>query len=242
MVLDNCEQVIDAASDIAALLATCPDLLILATSREPLRVRAEHTVPLAPLPLPDAPHRLDLEDLAQVPSVALFAERAHAADPGFLLSQENASAVAAICRRLDGSPLAIELAAPWVRLFPPAVLQDRLEQSLTLLTSGARDARARQRTLRETIAWSYDLLSPEEQALFRRLSVFVGGWTLDAVEPVAVPESGLDALGGLATLMERSLVQRSDATPREPRFSLLVDDARVRARAAGGARRGSGNT
>jgi predicted ATPase/DNA-binding XRE family transcriptional regulator len=221
LVLDNCEQVIAVASDIAALLSTCPELTILATSREPLRVRAEHTVPVAPLALPDTRDLIDLETLAQVPSVALFVERAQAADPAFRLAPENASAVAAICRRLDGLPLAIELAASRVRLLPAASLLVRLEQSLSLLTSGARDAPARQRTLRETIAWSYDLLSPEEQRLFRRLSVFVGGWILDAAEAVVNPDGDLDVLGGIAGLIERSLVQRNDTTPGEPRYGML---------------------
>ena len=221
LVLDNCEQVLAAAGDVAALLTTCPDLTILATSRASLRVRAEQIVPLAPLPLPDAHHLLDLENLVQVPSVALFVERAHATDPSFALTAENASAVVAICRRLDGLPLAIELAAARVRLLPPVALLPQLEQSLLLLTDGARDAPARQRTLRETIAWSYDLLSPEEQELFRRVSVFVGGWTLGATEPVANPDGALDVLSGLGALLERSLIQRGEGLHGEPRFGLF---------------------
>ncbi len=221
LVLDNCEQVLEAAPDVAALLARCLHLAILATSREPLRLRAEHVYPVPPLSLPDTQGAPNLAVLAQVPSVALFVERAQATDPTFTLTERNASAVAAICRRLDGLPLAIELAAARVRLLPPPALRARLEQSLALLTSGARDAPARQRTLRDTIAWSHDLLSAEEQVLFRRLSVFVGGWTLEAAEAVTSPNGECDLLGGLDSLVNRSLVQRGDGSEDEPRFGML---------------------
>jgi predicted ATPase len=194
---------------------------MLATSREPLRVRTEQVIPLAPLSLPDAQHLRDLELLTQVPSVALFLARAHAADPAFSMTNDNASAVARICRRLDGLPLAIELAAARVRLLPPAALLTRLEHSLSLLTSGARDAPARQRTLRETIAWSSDLLSVEEQALFRHLSVFVGGWTLEAAEAVVDPDGNPDVLEGLASLVDKSLVHRREQPDRSVRFGML---------------------
>jgi predicted ATPase/transcriptional regulator with XRE-family HTH domain len=221
LVLDNCEQVLEAAGDIAALLATCRQVTVLATSREPLRLRPERVLPVPPLALPPARHLPDLAELGQVPSIALFIERAQAADPAFTLSEGNAAAVVAICRRLDGLPLAIELAAVRVRLLPPEALRARLERNLSLLTSGARDAPARQRTLRDTIAWSHDLLSSEEQALLRRLSVFVGGWTVEAAEAVARSQEGLDVLLGLGSLLERSLVQRGDSADDEPRFGLL---------------------
>ena len=139
IVLDNCEQVLEAAPDVAALLAACPELMILATSREPLRVRAEREYPLLPLPLPAPEHLPALGDLAHVPAVALFVERARGSQPDFALTAENAGAVAAICRRLDGLPLAIELAAARVKVLPPAALLTRLEQRLPLLTGGSRD-------------------------------------------------------------------------------------------------------
>jgi predicted ATPase/class 3 adenylate cyclase len=221
LILDNFEHVLEAAADVAALLARCPQLVILATSREPLRVRAEHVFPISPLSLPD-PHRLpDLAALGQIPSVTLFVERAQAADPAFTMTEENASAVAGICRRLDGLPLAIELAAARVRLLPPDALLARLERSLPLLTTGARDAPARQRTLRDTIAWSHDLLAPDDQVLLRRLSVFAGGWTLDAADAVANAEGHLDVLDGLGRLVERSLVRQVEEVAGELRFGLL---------------------
>jgi predicted ATPase len=221
LVLDNCEQVLDAAPDIAGLLARCAHLAVLATSREPLRVRVEQTFPVPPLPLPETQHQPDPAALRQVPSVALFVERAQAADPTFTLTEANAASVAAICHRLDGLPLAIELAAARVRLLPPKELLPRLERSLSLLASGARDAPQRQRTLRDTIAWSYDLLPPEDQALFRQLGAFVGGWTLEAAESVVSPSGAVDVLAGLGRLVERSLVLRGDRPEAELRFSLL---------------------
>ena len=185
LVLDNCERVLAAAADIVTLLAASPGLTVLATSREPLRVRGEREFPLLPLPLPAADRLPAIAELAQVPAVALFVERATAVQPTFALTADNAAAVAAICQRLDGLPLAIELAAARVKVLPPAALLARLERRLPLLTGGGRDLPARQRTMRDAIAWSYDLLSPEEQALFRRLAVFAGGFTLEAAEAVA---------------------------------------------------------
>jgi predicted ATPase/class 3 adenylate cyclase len=221
LVLDNFEHVLEAAADVAALLARCSQLVNLVTSREPLRVRAERVFPISPLSLPDLQRLPDLAALAQVPSVALFVERAQAADPAFTMTEENASAVTGICRRLDGLPLAIELAAARVRLLPPDALLARLERSLPLLTTGARDAPARQRTLRDTIAWSHDLLAPDDQVLLRRLSVFAGGWTLDAADAVANAEVHLDVLDGLGRLVERSLVRQVEEAAGEPRFGLL---------------------
>src|SRR5215217_8185092 len=221
LLLDNCEQVLGAAPQIAALVAACPRLSILATSRAALRVRGEREVPLLPLPLPVSERRSSIAELADVPSVALFLQRAAANQPTFTLSTENAVAVAATCRRLDGLPLAIELAAAWVRVLPPAALLDRLEQRLLLLTGGSRDLPGRQRTMRDTIAWSYDLLPPQEQTLFRRLAVFVGGWTLDATEEVANLVGTSNVLAGLETLLSASLIQSEERFHGERRFTML---------------------
>jgi predicted ATPase/DNA-binding XRE family transcriptional regulator len=221
LVLDNCEQVLGAASDIAAQLAAGPHLTILATSREALHVRVERVFPVAPLPLPDPQPPADLAALAQEPTVALFVERAQAADPAFMLTEGNATAVAAICRRLDGLPLAIELAAVRVRLLPPESMLVRLEQSLPFLTGGARDAPERQRTLRNTIAWSHELLSLAEQALFRQLSVFVGGWTLEAADALAERNGEPDVLGGLSGLLDRHLIGRIESADDDARFAMF---------------------
>lgn len=220
LVLDNCEQVIEAAPDIAALLSACPTLSLLATSREPLRIRAERELPVSPLTLPEDAALLPLEALARVPAIALFVARAEASKPGFALTAENAAAIAEICRRLDGLPLAIELAAARTRLLPPPALLARLDQSLSILTGGARDLPERQRTLRDTIAWSHDLLDEEQRTLFRRLGVFAGGWTLDAAEAVVNPDGELDVFSGMESLVEQSLVRFDDRGP-EPRYAML---------------------
>ncbi len=220
LLLDNCEQVLDAAPDIAALLAACPHLSVLATSREALRVRGERAFPLPPLPLPMSTHLSSVDELARGPAVALFVERAAASHPSFVLTPDNAAAVAAICRRLDGLPLAIELAAAWIRVLPPAALLTRLEKRLPLLTSGSHDPPTRQRTMRDAIAWSNDLLSPDERTLFRRLGVFAGGWTLEAASAVTHVDGHLDVVEGLVSLVDKSLVQRHD-NDAEPRFTML---------------------
>ncbi len=219
LLLDNCEHVLEAVPEIASLLVNSPGARVLATSREPLRVRGERIVPLAPLPLPD-PAIPPSEALARNPAVMLFLERAQAAAPGFPLTPENAHVVAAIVRRLDGLPLAIELAAAWVKLLPPAALLDRLTVALPLLTGGSRDLPTRQRTLRDTIAWSYDLLSPQERMLFRCLAVFVGGWTIEAAEAVADPSRDLDVLDGVGSLLDKSLI-RVDEREGESRYGML---------------------
>ena len=176
LLLDNFEQIISAAPLLSEMLSACAGLRMLATSREALRLRGEHEFPLSPLALPDQP---SLEILMKYPSVALFVQRAQASQPDFKLTPENASAVTEICARLDGLPLAIELAAARIKLLPPQAMLRQLQESpLQMLTSGARDLPARQQTLRGTIQWSYDLLNVEEQRLFRWLSVFVGGCTL----------------------------------------------------------------
>ena len=221
LLLDNCEQVLGAAPQITALVAVCPHLSVLATSRAALRVRGEREVPILPLPLPVSDRRPSVAELALVPSVALFLERAAASQPTFALSADNAAAVAAICRRLDGLPLAIELAAAWIRVLSPAALLERLQQRLLLLTGGSRDLPARQRTMRDAIAWSYDLLTASEQPLFRCLAVFAGGWTLEAAEVVSCRRNTLDVLAGLETLTTASLVQVVEHPDGERRFRML---------------------
>ncbi|HET7093068.1 MAG TPA: helix-turn-helix domain-containing protein, partial [Thermomicrobiales bacterium] len=180
LVLDNLEQVLEAAPLLADLLAACPHLTVLATSRAVLRLSAERDVPLSPLPLPAIDRPIALDELAGVAAVQLFVERAQGADWTFALTDENAAAVVAICRRLEGLPLAIELAATRVTLLPPNAIVERLQRRLPLLGGGPRDLPARQRTMRDAIAWSYDLLAPPERALFRRLATFVDGFTLEA--------------------------------------------------------------
>jgi non-specific serine/threonine protein kinase len=241
LILDNFEHVTQAAPIVAAVLAACPQVNVLVTSRERLRVSGERAIPLAPLTLPADERRpdLDLEELSRSPAVALFVERARAQTPDFVLNESNAADVAAICRRLDGLPLAIELAAPWSRMLSPSALLGRLEHRLPLLTGGARDLPARHHTLRDAIAWTYDLLDPAEQSLFRRLVVFAGGFTLEAVEwvtgsqgvrvtggsfslsprhPVTPSPSSLDLL---ASLVDKHLIYRGEKRGAAPRFDVL---------------------
>jgi predicted ATPase/DNA-binding SARP family transcriptional activator len=206
LVLDNLEQIIEAAPHLTELLSAAPRLRILATSRAPLRLSGEHEYPVPPLPLPAAGS--SLEDLARSDAVRLFADRARAVAPSFSLDESNAQDVAAICWRLDGLPLALELAAARSKLLPPAAMLDRLDD---LPSAGPRDAPARQRTLAATIQWSYDLLGPEEQRVFADLGVFTGGCTIDAAETVC--DAGLDAL---ASLVDNSLLRQ-----REGRLTML---------------------
>jgi predicted ATPase/DNA-binding XRE family transcriptional regulator len=220
LVLDNFEQVVEGAAVIPDLLAACPGVHALVTSRVPLRVRGEQEYPVLPLPLPGGE---DAESAAlESAAVELFVERARDVRPNFALTAENAAAVRDICRRVDGLPLAIELAAALVAVLPPAALLARLEHRLQVLVGGRRDAPARQRTLRDTIAWSYDLLTPTEQALFRRLAIFAGGWTLEAAEAVcaAANGTGRDILIDLASLMRKGLVVQQDGRDGEARFTM----------------------
>ena len=193
LVLDNYEHLLDAAPLVTDLLTRCPTLAVLATSRSPLRLAGEHVVPVPPLALPDLERLPVVERLAEVGAVRLFVDRARAADPAFVLTGENAGAVAAVCHRLDGLPLAIELAAARSTLFAPAAMLPRLARRLPLLTGGRRDAPDRHRTMRDAIAWSHDLLGEAEQTLFRRLAVFVAGFTLEAAEFVAGDGGGRGA-------------------------------------------------
>jgi predicted ATPase len=176
LILDNFEQVVEAAPVISDLLTACPRLTVLVTSREYLRLTGEMDVPLAPLALPAPDQATSFDDIGKSDAVQLFVQRAEAASPTFRLTEENAATVAAICRRLDGLPLAIELAASRIKVLSPRALLARLEQRLILLTGGARDLPARLQTMRDAIAWSYDLLTPEEQILFRRICVFSGSF------------------------------------------------------------------
>jgi predicted ATPase len=232
LLLDNFEQVVAAAPQVANLLVECPRVKMLVTSRIPLRLRGEHRLAIPPLALPDlAALPAAAEELMQYASVALFVQRAREVKPNFALPAAQAPAVAAICHRLDGLPLAIELAAAWVRLLSPVALRRRLERRLPLLMGSARDLPERQQTLRTAIDWSHDLLGPTEQMLFRRLAVFVGGWALEAAEAVcgeAGPESrpesrqGEEVLPALATLVDTNLVdQQEEAASGENRFRLL---------------------
>jgi predicted ATPase len=204
LVLDNFEQLLDGAPEVARLLASAPGLLVLATSRAPLRIGAEHEYPVPPLASPD--EGVPFEELVRNDAVRLFTARARAVDPSFDLTENAAAAVAAICRRLDGLPLAIELAAARTKLLSPMDLLGRLEQRIDLLGEGPRDAPARQRTLTETIRWSYDLLAPLEQEIFTRLAVFSAGCTLDSAERVS--GAGLDSVD---TLVANSLLRRRES-------------------------------
>jgi predicted ATPase/class 3 adenylate cyclase len=222
LLLDNFEQVVEAASLVADLLTSCPQLKLLVTSREVLHVRAEHEFAVPPLALPDLAHLPGLAVLMNIPSVALFLQRAQAARPEFKLTSNNARTVAEICVRLDGLPLAVELAAARMKLLSPQVLLARLSRRLAILTGGARDVPTRQQTLRNTIEWSYQLLSSEEQRLFRWLSVFANSCTLQAAEAVCAGSG--QVLEGTASLIDKSLLRRVEQTEdenEEPRFQML---------------------
>ena len=220
LVLDNFEQVIDGAPRVSELLTAAPRLKVLVTSREVLRLSGEKDYPVSPLSLPDPKRLPSLEQLAQSEAVALFIERAVAVKPRFTITNENAPAVAEICHRLDGLPLAIELAAARTRVLPPQRLLAELSHRLTFLRGGARDLPARQKTLRGAIDWSHDLLTGDEQRLFRRLAVFVGGCALEAIEAVCNIEDDLNVLETVESLVGKSLVNEAEAHG-EPRFAML---------------------
>ncbi len=220
LVLDNFEHVLAAASEVAALLAACSALQILVTSRAVLGISGEHDFPVPPLALPATDRPLDRGELESSEAVALFMARAKAADHKFALTEANASTVATICERLDGLPLAIELAAARVGVLSPAALLARLTDRLRILTGGPREQPPRLQSMRDAIAWSYDLLLPAEQTLFRRLAVFAGGCTLEAAEAVC-GGADIDVLDGITALVHQSLLHRVDALASWPRFTML---------------------
>ena len=225
LLLDNFEQILSAAPKLTELLANCPQLKILVTSRAVLHVQGEHEFPVPPLAVPNLVHLPEDESLSHYAAVALFLQRVQAIKPDFQLTKANARAIAEICARLDGLPLAIELAAARIKLLPPQMLLIRLEHRLQVLTSGAQNMPARQQTLRNTIQWSYDLLSAEEQRLFRWLSVFVGGCTLEAAEAVCSALSESDGatrvLDGVASLLDKSLLHQTEQEGGEPHLTML---------------------
>ena len=228
LLLDNFEQVIAAAPQLVDLLVSCPHLSILVTSRAALHLSGEHEFAVSPLALPDLTQLPALADLAHVATVSLFVERAQAVKADFQLTEANAHAIAEICVLLDGLPLAIKLAAARIKLLLPQALLKRLSHRLEVLTGGVQDLPVRQQTLRNTLQWSYDLLSAEEQRLFRRLSVFVRGWTLEAAEAVANTgqendRAGFSILDGVASLLDKSLLfQIGYEGQEEPRLMMLA--------------------
>jgi predicted ATPase len=229
LLLDNFEQVVAAAPLVAELLAACPRLKCLVTSRVVLHLSGEHAFPVPPLELPDPRHLPAVDALSQYAAVALFVQRALAVKPDFRVDNANAPAVAEICVRLDGLPLAIELAAARLKLLPPQAMLARLGRRLELLRGGPRDMPDRHQTLRQVIAWSYDLLEADEQALFRRLAVFARGCTLEAAEtvcqpghdPMTDPGPTLEVLDGVASLLDKSLLRQAEQASGEPRFRML---------------------
>jgi predicted ATPase/class 3 adenylate cyclase len=218
LVLDNVEHLVDASPSLSELLAGVPRLRLLVTSRTPLHLSGEHEYPVPPLGLPDPAHLPQIEALSQYEAVALFVDRAQAVKADFAVTDANAPAIAEICVRLDGLPLAIELAAARAKLLSPQALLARLEQRFDLLTGGARDLPERQQTLRSTIDWSYGLLGTDEQTLFTRLAVFAGGCTLEAAEAVC----GADGLlTSLSALIDNNLLRQEEQADGEPRFTML---------------------
>ncbi len=220
LIVDNFEHLLSAVTQISELTAAAPHLKVLATSRERLHLYGEQEYAVAPLELPD-PEHADPQMLANCESAALFIQQARAAKPDFELTPENALAIAKICVRLDGLPLAIELAAARIKLLTPTLLLNRLTSRLDTLTGGAHDLPARQQTLRNTIAWSYNLLEESDKMLFARLAVFAGGWSLDAAESVCDDAPEVSVLDGLASLLDKSLIQKTEDNSSEPRFAML---------------------
>ena len=223
LVLDNFEQVVSAGPVVAQLIAAGPRLKVLVTSRTLLRVRGELELPVMPLELPERRQALDAQRLSQYAAVELFIQRAQAVKPDFAVTNESAPAIAEICYRLDGLPLAIELAAARIKILSPQALLARLERSLEVLRGGPRDLPARQQTLRSTIDWSYNLLAEHARVLFRRLSVFVGGWTLEAAEAAcnATGDLDVDVLDEMESLIDNSLLKWREEAGGEMRFGML---------------------
>jgi len=219
LVLDNFEQLISAAPVVADLLAAAPQLKIITSSRIALKVQGEHEYPVPPLETPK--RDAALEELSGYESIKLFVERARTAQPNFSLTKDNASAVTEICLRLDGLPLALELAAARIKLLSPQAILARLDDQLKLLTGGARDLPTRHQTLRNTLEWSYSLLNDDEKKLYARLSVFVGGFMLEAAEAVCNADGKQDILEGLTSLVDNSLLRQEEAGDGEPRFGML---------------------
>jgi predicted ATPase len=220
LLLDNCEHVLDAVADlVSALLARCPHLQVLATSRAPLQIQGEQRFPVGPLPLPGETDAF--ETMAGTDAVHLFVARAQAVDPTFALTPANGATVASLCRQLDGLPLAIELAAARSASYSIEALLAGMADRLALLSDGPRDAPDRQRTIEATIAWSYDLLTPQQQALLRRLSVFPAGWSLRAAQALRTADSPSSAVfdRDLAALLTHNLLVRSEHTV--PRVVML---------------------
>jgi predicted ATPase/class 3 adenylate cyclase len=223
LLLDNFEQVLGAAPTVTELLTAAPGLKVLATSRAPLGLYGEHELPVPPLTLPDLKLQPPLERLTQYEAVGLFVERARAVKPDFKVTNESAPAVAEICVRLDGLPLAIELAAARIKMLPPKAMLQRLGSRLKFLTGGARDLPVRQRTLRGAIEWSHTLLGDGEKTLFARMAVFSGGRTLEAIEAVcdALGDLPVDAFEGVSSLLDKSLLRQEEGPEGEPRFVML---------------------
>ncbi len=221
LLLDNYEQIIDAAPLVGELLSSSPGLNILVTSREALHVYGEHEYPVPPLPVPDLDRIESMDLLSQYESMQLFQQRAKAVKPGFEITSENAPIIAEICVRLDGLPLAIELAAARSKLLSPELIRSRLESRLATLTIGLRDVPTRLQTLRGTLDWSYDLLDDSERTLFGRLSVFQGGRTIESLEAVCAPGLSIEVLDGLESLLNKSLLFQKEGPVGEPRFYML---------------------
>ena len=221
LVMDNFEQLVSAAPIVAELLAAAPQLKIITSSRIALNLHGEREFPVPPLELPQAEDELAWESLIENESVILFVERARTAHPNFALTKDNASSIAEICRRLDGLPLAIELAAARIKLLGPQAILARLDDKLKLLTGGARDLPTRHQTLRNTLEWSYDLLNQDEKILYARLSVFVGGFTFEAAEAVCNFDGKLDILESLTSLVNNSLLRQEETAENESRFGML---------------------
>jgi len=223
MVLDNFEQVLAAAPHLSDLLSSCPRLKILVTSRAVLHVWGEHTFRVQPLEIPGLQQLPDLESLSQTASIALFVQRAEATLPGFQLTDENAHDVAEICNRLEGVPLALELAAAHCKVLSPHTLLSRLEHPFEMLTGGRRDAPLRHQTLRNVLSWNDDLLSPDEHKLFRRLAIFNGGFSLQAVESImsVFGDISISILDGITTLIDKSMIQQTATGDEEPQLYLF---------------------